>query len=506
MAEQSQSEVTNNLIKAVLFSGFGPAFQHGYNTGVLANVERIAKAWIKNCGHEDCPDDTEIVFIWAWIVSVFCLGGLVGGMSVGVMASSLGRKWSILASNIFVILGALFMGIIKASGSYVLLIVGRFFIGVASGMAAGFTPMYLTEIAPTELKGAIGTVYQLVLTISISIAQILGLSSLMGTPDLWPILLAVTAAPGLCQLLTFTFCPDSPSFLFSIDDINGATESLKWLRQKDDVAAEIEEFQIQKKEQGDDVVTLMKLVTTPNYKRALLITVMLMIMQQASGINAVMFYSTTIFEAAGLGRNAQYATIGLGVFNVLMTVVAIYIIERIGRKKLLLWGLVGMTFAMGSLMVCLFIVTGGKTHREDKSATVGSGLAVFSVLSIIVYIAFFAIGPGPIPWFIVNELFSAKARPPAASVGVAVNWFFNFVIAWIFPPIQTQVGPYAFLIFIASNALFTAYVAIFVPETKGRSASKNASGGADKLPTEAPTEVGKTEIAEDNPPTEGVPI
>ncbi len=473
MSEFGQTELNIHLLWAILSASFGSAFQHGYNTGVLANIEHIVKLWLTKCDEAnsvECPNETETVFIWACIVSVFCLGGLFGGLLVGVMASTLGRKRSILASNIFVALGAVSMGMTKIVGSYLLLLAGRFFVGIASGMAAGFTPMYLTEIAPSELKGAVGTVYQLILTISISIAQILGLSSLLGRNELWPFLLAATAVPGICQFITFTLCPDSPSYLYSINDVDGATKALRWLRDRKDVSHELEDLRMQK-EQDNDLVTLKRLIKTPGYAKSLLTTVMLMIMQQASGINAVLFYSTTIFESAGLAENAQFATIGLGLFNVMMTVVAIYIIEKTGRKRLLIGGLIGMSASMAALMICLLISTGGKAHKEnptEEPETVGTVLSLCSVSAVISYVAFFAIGPGPIPWFIVNELFNPKARPAAASVGVAVNWFVNFLIAWMFPPIQAKGGPFTFLIFIISNIAFIVYLNMYVSETKGK--------------------------------------
>ncbi len=465
MFRSFNENVNKNLVFAAVTSAFGSGFQHGYSYGVLANVENIIKAWLKSCSNSDCPDDAEISFIWAWVVSVFCIGGLVGALSVGTVASKLGRKTSILASNVFVALGTTFMGITKDSGSYSTLIIGRFFIGIVSGMAAGLIPMYLTEIAPSEIRGSMGTVYQLVLTLAMSTSQILGLRFVLGTNDRWPILLAANAIPSFCQITTFVLCPESPAHLLNMGDITSAETSLRWLRRKHDVSKELREMWDQKyQESASGEATFYDLVSKPDSKKKLITTVMLMIMRQASGFSAVIMYASRIFESAGLGDDAQYATIGLGFFILLLTLFAMTIMDKVARRTLLLVGMVGMTLSMGSLMISLIILTGGKTHLDDPGVKVNTAHATASVSFVIIFFGFFTLGPGPIPLFIVHELFSPSARPVAVSVGVAANWMTNFIVAWTFSPIQHHFGPYVFAIFVTTNLLFTIYIAKWMPE------------------------------------------
>jgi len=192
-----------------------------------------------------------------------------------------------------------------------------------------------------------------------------------------------------------------------------------------------------------------------------------MLAQQLTGINAIIFYSTDVFVNAGLTHEyAQYATIGLGLANVFMTIVAIFAIEKAGRKTLLLLGLGGMLVATVGLFACLKL-TGGedKAAKEVQETTL---IAKLSVLSLIAYIVFFALGPGPIPWFLVSELFKQNARPVATAVAVGVNWMANFLISWAFQPITTLIGPYVFLIFMVTMAFFIFYTYYYVPETKDR--------------------------------------
>jgi SP family facilitated glucose transporter-like MFS transporter 1 len=150
-----------------------------------------------------------VSFIWACIVSAFCLGGMVGGLSVGTIAAS-GRKSGMLILNVLVFTGGFLMSTSKIFGHYSLLVAGRLLIGVAAGIAAGLTPIYLIEISPGRVRGAVGTVYQLILTSSILTSEILGLESLLGGERTWPWLLAITVIPGLVQMIFLPCCPESP--------------------------------------------------------------------------------------------------------------------------------------------------------------------------------------------------------------------------------------------------------------------------------------------------------
>lgn len=165
-------------------------------TNKTAEIEHLTAGWAN--------------MAWAISVSIFCAGGMVGGALVGWMADKYGRKGSLLLNNIFVAIAVLLEVVAKPTGYYLLFIFGRFFIGVNSGLNAGLAPMYLAEISPMHLRGAVGTVYQLVITVSILVAQVLGMNSLMGTNELWPWLFALTAVPAIVQLITLPFCPESP--------------------------------------------------------------------------------------------------------------------------------------------------------------------------------------------------------------------------------------------------------------------------------------------------------
>lgn len=174
---------------AIGASAIGSAFQHGYNTGVVNAPQVLVSKFINETYHERFevyPDDTRIKLIYSIVVSLFCVGGMVGALMTAFIADRFGRKGGLLLNNVLVFVAAIFLGLSKTCRSYEMLIFGRFICGLNSGLNAGLAPMYLAEISPTHLRGAIGTVYQLVITISILLSNIFGLPSFLGTEDGWP--------------------------------------------------------------------------------------------------------------------------------------------------------------------------------------------------------------------------------------------------------------------------------------------------------------------------------
>lgn len=261
-----------------------------------------------------------------------------------------------LLNNILMAIAGVFLFSAKYAGSWEMLIVGRLFIGINSGLNAGLAPMYLSEISPTALRGAVGTVYQLIITISILLAQILGMTNVLGNDLGWPFLFGLTVIPGVLQLATLPFCPESPKYLLlDKNDEQGATMALAWLRGTNDVTTEMDEM----KAEHDSIkqlpkVTFKEMVVNPALRSPLIIAMMMMLAQQLSGINAAIFFSTSIFKSAGLGvTEAQSATLGMGAMNVAMTFISLVLIEKAGRKTLMIAGLSVMLVTTTMLLICL---------------------------------------------------------------------------------------------------------------------------------------------------------
>ncbi|XP_060808291.1 solute carrier family 2, facilitated glucose transporter member 1-like [Amyelois transitella] len=458
--------VNLRLLFAVVSSACWSSFQHGYNTGVLNAPQEIMSDWLQNDVlngtdmTKKSTEDPKVTSVWAVAVSIYCVGGMLGGIVTGYMADRFGRKGALLINNGLVFIAAVLQGFSKAAGSAVMLIVGRLIIGVNSGLAAGIAPMYLAEISPVSLRGSIGTVYQLVITSTILLSQVLGLSSILGTADGWPYLLGLVAIPAAIQYATLPLCPESPKFLL----LNRGKElhaqrALNWLRGAVAVHGEMEEMhQEAEKNKVTKKVTLRELFSNRTLRQPLLIAMMVMIAQQLSGINVVIFFSTDIFTKAGISKdNSQYATLGVGAMNVVMTVVSLMLVECAGRKTLLLTGFVGMFISTIALFVSNIYVS-----------FFVSWVPYLCIVVVILFVMSFAIGPGSIPWFLVTELFNQSARPAAASVAVTVNWTANFIVGLSFLPLTLALGHYTYLIFAALQALFIIFIFFKVPETKNK--------------------------------------
>lgn len=368
-----------------------------------------------------------------------------------MIAEKFGRKGGLLLNNILVVIAVIFEGIAKPTGSYEMIIVGRFLLGINAGLNAGLAPMYLSEISPVNLRGAIGSVYQLVITISILIAQILGLGSILGTAEHWPTLLVLTVIPAAFQLATLPICPESPKFLLlSRNKEIEAQRALTWLRGSGSVQDEMDEMrQEYEAVKITPKITIKELVMNNALRIPLIISLVMMIAQQLSGINAVIFYSTDIFKGAGLSvEAATYATLAIGTINVLMTVVSVILVEKAGRKTLLLVGFGGMVIDTFLLTIALQFsvsfyfqnlikqICTIKIFYLQESSTVAKYLCVCLV---VIFIILFATGPGSIPWFLVSELFNQSARPAATSLAVSINWIANFLVTIGFPTLQVSI-------------------------------------------------------------------
>ncbi|XP_018019020.1 solute carrier family 2, facilitated glucose transporter member 1 isoform X2 [Hyalella azteca] len=455
--------LNSRLLCAILAVALGSAFQHGYNLGVINAPLELMGDWLNTTNYnrtEEYLTQSSKTMIISWIVSIYCIGGMIGGAFTGFFSERFGRKGGLLINNVFAFLAAILFGFCKMAGSWEMIVAGRFFIGINNGLNAGLAPMYLSEIAPTNLRGAIGTVYQLAVTISILFSQIMGLESILGSESLWPIMLALTAGPAVFQLCVLPICPESPKYLL----INKGKQvdsqrALQWLRDSTNVHDEMEEMQSEAEAQKlVPTVSVREIITNPTLRIPLVISLMMMLAQQLSGINAVIFFSTKIYESAGLSEAASlYATIAMGAMNVAMTLISLVMVEKAGRKTLMLTGLTGMMIVSLLLTICLAL----KDH--------GTWISYFSIVLVISFVVMFATGPGSIPWFLVNEVFASNARPIAASIAVAVNWTAAFLVGLLFLPIAEVMGPYVFLVFVVLLAFFILFTWKKVPETKGRS-------------------------------------
>uniref|UniRef100_A0A8C1IKZ3 Solute carrier family 2, facilitated glucose transporter member 3-like n=2 Tax=Cyprinus carpio TaxID=7962 RepID=A0A8C1IKZ3_CYPCA len=443
------------------------SLQFGYNTGVINAPDEKVQDFIRNVTQERSGEPMEkstLTTVWSLTVSIFNVGGMIGSLSVGTLVDKLGRRKCMFLSNILALIGGGLMGLSSMCTSYELIIVGRLVIGAFCGLCTGLTPMYVGEIAPTALRGAFGTLHQLGVVIGILIAQILGLEILLGSQSLWPLLLALTAVPAVLQCVMLIFCPESPRYLLiTLNQEEEARQVLTRLRGHSDVEDDIREMKEEAlKMSMEKKVSIPELFRNSAYRQPIIIAIILQLSQQLSGINAVIYYSTKIFRYAGI-TEAVYATIGVGAVNTLFTVISLFLVERAGRRTLHMVGLAGMT-------VCALLMT----ISLEILAT--SPISVLAILAVFGFVASFEMGPGPIPWFIVAELFAQGPRPAAIAVAGCCNWTASFLVGLFFPKLLELCQAYVFIIFLILLIIFFVFTYFRVPETKGRTFEDIASG------------------------------
>ncbi|KAK3095787.1 hypothetical protein FSP39_019092, partial [Pinctada imbricata] len=450
------------FLSLAVFSAILGSLQFGYNTGVINAPERKIKEFM-NESHSirwgtPIPEDT-LISLYSLIVAIFAVGGMIGGLIAGWWADMFGRKFGMLINNAFGFGAAGLMFFSREALSYEMIICGRFLIGFNCGLYTGLTPLYLSEIGTADIRGALGTLHQLGVTIGILLSQILGFPEIFGNGELWHVLLGLCAVPCAIQVLTMPFCPESPRYLLiKKDKESDAHSALVKLRGTTGVEADIHEMkQEHRAMQSESKIGLIHLLRKKSLRMPLLISIVMHLSQQLSGINAIFYYSFSLFTSAGISDDiAAHATSGIGAIMVTMTMITIPLMDRIGRRSLHLTGLAGM-FIFSILITISLSFT-------DEVAWFKIGNVVVS----LIYVVFFAIGPGSIPWLIVAELFSQGPRPAAMGLSVLINWISNFAVGYAFPSMQKGLGNFSFLPFTICLLLFWIFIYKYLPETKNR--------------------------------------
>ncbi|NXG50539.1 GTR5 protein, partial [Psilopogon haemacephalus] len=450
------------LASVALIAGFGSSFQYGYNVSVINSPAPYMQDFynLTYSNRTGKPIDSAfLTLLWSFTVSMFPLGGFFGSLMVWPLVNNCGRKGTLLINNLLSIVAAILMGTSRLAKTFEVIIVSRVVMGIFAGLASNVVPMYLGEMAPRNLRGAIGVVPQLFITVGILVAQILGLKGILGNDDGWPVLLGLTGIPSLIQLLILPFFPESPRYLLiQKGNEEQARKALQRLRGKDDVDDEIEEMrQEDRSEREEGQFTVLSLCTYRGLRWQLISIIVMMMGQQLSGVNAVFYYADIIFQSAGVEANSiQYVTVSTGAINVVMTLLAVFIVELLGRRILLLAG-------FGMCCVSCAVLTVALNLQNTVS-----WMSYLSIICVIVYIIGHAIGASPIPFVMITEMFLQSSRPAAFMVGGSVHWLSNFTVGLVFLYMKEGLGDYVFLIFCGVCLASVIYIFLIVPETKNK--------------------------------------
>ncbi len=378
-------------------------------------------------------------------------GALFGALFAGPASERYGRRALLLGAAILFIIGAVFAGLITAIW---MLSAARLMLGVAIGVAAMIAPLYISESAPAAKRGMLVSIYQLAITLGILGAYLVSFA--MGNS--WRLMFAIGAVPGMALFLGMFLLNDTPRWLALKGRHAEAQTTLAKLRgvsaQAPGVANEL--ASITRTAAQDTGTAKWSDLLSPSVKPALIVSIGLFLLQQLSGINAVIYYAPTVLKEAGFDSHATQlmATIGIGVVNVGMTVVGMMLIDRIGRRKLLFIGFVGTALSLGMIAI--------------GAATKSPSLDVLAMAGLVLYIAAFAASIGPLPWVMMSELFPQHVRGLGMSVASLANWGFNFLVVFSFPVLVASIGlGGVFAIYALVCVTGIIFTARRVPETSG---------------------------------------
>jgi sugar porter (SP) family MFS transporter len=411
---------------------------------------------------------------WGWLVSVYSFGGLLGASVSGRIADVRGRRGFVVVNTASFIAGAALQTLSAVGGQSGVryMLVGRLVVGAASGGATVVIPAYLSEIAPEELRGVFGVGFSLAVTLAMLVAQVAGLPRFLGTARAWPMITALPILPGLVQLALLPKMVESPRWLRQVGREADAAAAVARLEGTGGYVGMLNERADAKPpreaEAGDRPARHGAATSAPGspsgvgalladarLRAALAVSVAALTAQQLSGINVAFNFSTVYLEGNHVPAGwIAFTTIGMNVANVGATLVTAWLVDRAGRRVLLL----GSTIAM---ILSAAVITLGMHHIHSEA-----GIRAVAY-GVVLLVTAFGLGLGPIPWIVPSELFAQEHRATAMSVAALANWATNGAVALAFLPIAQALQANAFVPFAGFLLVFALYAAIAMPETRG---------------------------------------
>ncbi len=445
--------VNFRFLTLLTFTATLGGFLFGFDTAVISGTISFVKSQYSMSS-----------LMEGWYVSSALVGCIAGVAVSGKLGNILGRRVGMQLSALLFIISAL--GCAFTPGIF-MLIVFRLIGGVGIGISSVICPMYISEMAPSSLRGKLVTYYQLAITIGILVAYFsnsaiqsnastfisVGWADLLFTKEVWRGMFSVGIFPALLFLLMTFFIPESPRWLILKKNTLAAKNVLSKIYT---VEESVKEMEIIENALSKDSSLQFRDLFKGNLKKPLIIGVLLAALSQFSGINAIIYYGPSILEKAGLQLgDALGGQVSIGIVNTLFTFVAIYFIDRVGRKPLLLWGIGGAVVSL--LMAAIFFAT-------------GVSLGWIVLIPVVLFIACFSFSFGPVTWVVISEIFPTKVRGEAVAISTMSLWLANWIVGLFFPLLLNEGGPsITFLVF----SLFSSYAFYLtwkkIPETKEKS-------------------------------------
>jgi sugar porter (SP) family MFS transporter len=429
----------------------------GYDTGVVSGALLFIKGDFGGLSS----------FQEELVTSLLLVGAVVGALGAGRVADRIGRKKVVLITAAIFVVGVLLAAF---TPSYAVLIIARIIIGLAVGSASMVVPLYIGEVVPPRFRGGFVSFNQLAITAGILVSYLVDYG-LAGSQN-WRLMFGLAVIPAILLFVGMLFQHESPHWLITKGREAEARVALRRVRDSGDIESEITEVRDVSRRRSS-----IRELLAPKVRPLVLVGVLLAVFQQVTGINTIIYYAPSLLQNAGFGDSAALlANVVNGAINVIMTIVAIWLLDRVGRRPLLLIGTAGM--ALGMIVAALSFLGG---------AHLTGALAIVALISLFFYTGSFAIGLGPVFWLLIAEIYPLKIRGAAMSVATMANWAANFVVTISFLTLLNAVsGVGTFFLFAFLTLVALAYFWRKVPETKGRSLQQiERDLAVEHAPTEA---------------------
>lgn len=401
------------------------------------------------------------------ITTFALIGAMVGAFVSGVLSDLLGRKRVILAAAVIFLFGAIWCG---SASSPTSLKWARVFLGIGIGVASFSTPLYIAEISPAKIRGTLVSMFQLLITVGLMGAFVS--DSILAddhNSSCWRTMFYVGVIPAIILLIGMFFLPESPRWLLSKGKEQEALDILQKIEDPIEIQTEIEKIK-QSISEDKQQIKLTESFSLKWLFYPLMLAALIMFFQQAVGINTVIYYGPSIFQKAGFegGEAAVMAQVCVGVVNVLFTIASLFLIDKLGRRKLFFIGMTGMVITL--LMIAGCFINLDSMGESGRYAIVSS---------MLLYIAFFAVSMGPLGWLIITEVFPVKVRGIGSSIGSIANWSFNalvvytfFKMIYLFTKMFENNEAYGtaavFAVFALVAIIGIVWGYFYLPETKGK--------------------------------------
>ncbi len=410
----------------------------GYDTGVISGaILFIGKDFSLGTRQQE------------FTISVVLVGCILGAAVTGTIADAIGRRLTLLAAGLVFLVGAI---VSAAAPDETVLLIGRFVVGIGVGFSSVVAPLYISEVAPANARGALVSLYQFAITVGILGAYLIDYA--FAPAGAWRSMLGFAVVPSLVLVAGMIVMPESPRYLFRIGHDSRARDVLLRIADGPEDSANEERAILEALQTKNGGFAAFK---NPSVRLALFVGVTLAVLQQVTGINTIIYYGPKIFEMAGIASpsGSILAESVVGATNVVMTLVAIFFVDRVGRKPLLYAGLAGMFVGLAALAVAF--------AQPNLSGSLGT----IALVSMMLYVGCFAFSLGPIVWLLISEIFPLPARGLGMSISTLANWVGNFLVSQFFLTMIERLGrPLTFWVYAFLCVVTILFVRAMVPETK----------------------------------------